>query len=270
VDKLRARVAVKKAELDRLRVSAEKSLAALSDWYDVELTYTSNAIEGNTLTRVETAEVFEKGLGAPAVVAKPIEHQLEVIGHKEALAFVHDLAERSDPIREVDVRAIHRLILVRIDPEEAGKYSDHERFIKGSPLALPSPWELKPLMSDFGQWLAAAEPNPDTAFEANARLVTIHPFKHGNGRTARLLTNLVLMRAGFPPVVIGPEHRVQYLDSLQKLQMENDSAPYEQFLYERLEASLNDYLKRLAARFCRNLCGNCRELNLPSLRASNR
>ena len=217
----------------------------MSDWYDVELTYTSNAIEGNTLTRVETAEVFEKGLGAPAVVAKPIEHQLEVIGHKEALAFVHDLARRPDPIREVDVRAIHRLILARIDPEEAGKYSDLERFIKGSPLVLPSPWELKPLMSDFGQWLATVSPGPDSAFEAHARLVTIHPFKDGNGRTARLLMNLLLMRAGYPPVVIGPEHRVQYLDVLQELQLDHDREPYEEFLYERLETSLGDHLRRV-------------------------
>src|ERR1700685_1687349 len=163
---LKAGIARRKAELDRLRASAEKSLAALSDWYDVELTYTSNAIEGNTLTRRETAEVYEKGLGTPAVIAKPIEDQLEVIGHKEALAFVHDLAHRSDPIREVDVRAIHRLIIVRIDPAEAWKYSDHERFIKGSALVLPSPWELKPLMSDFGQWLANAAPGPDRGFAA--------------------------------------------------------------------------------------------------------
>ncbi|HEX3681013.1 MAG TPA: Fic family protein [Bryobacteraceae bacterium] len=222
-------------------------MAALTEWYDVELTYTSNAIEGNTLTRVETAEVFEKGLASPAVVAKPIEDQLEVIGHKEALAFVHDLARRSDPIREVDVRAIHRLILARIDPEEAGKYSDHERFIRGSPLVLPSPWELKPLMSDFGQWLAVAEPGPESAFEAHARLVTIHPFKDGNGRTARLLMNLLLMRAGYSPMVIGPEHRVEYLDRLQKLQLENDRSEYERFMYERSEASLEDWLTRLGA-----------------------
>jgi Fic family protein len=167
VEDVRARVAAKKAELDRVRAAAEKSLAALSEWYDVELTYTSNAIEGNTLTRVETAEVFEKGLASPAVVAKPIEHQLEVIGHKEALAFVHELARRADP------------------------------------------------------------------------------FKDGNGRTARLMMNLSLMRAGYSPVVIGPKHRVQYLDSLQKLQLEQDSRSYKQFLYERLEASLEDYLARL-------------------------
>lgn len=151
MDDVSARIGSKKAELGRVRLGAEATFAALSDWYDVELTYTSNAIEGNTLTRVETAEVFEKGLDAPAVVAKPIEHQLEVIWHREALEFVHDLARRADPIREVDVRAIHRLILARIDPAEAGKYSEHERFIAGSALVLHPPWELKPLMSDFGQ-----------------------------------------------------------------------------------------------------------------------
>lgn len=245
MEDLKARAASKKVELDRLRPGAVKSLASLAEWYDVELTYTSNAIEGNTLTRIETAEVFEKGLGVPAVVAKPIEYQLEVIGHKEALAFVHELASGSDEIREVDVRAIHRLIMARIEPGEAGKYSHHERFIRGSPLNLPSPWELKPLMTDFGRWLSSSAPSPDAAFEAHARLVTIHPFQDGNGRTARLLMNLILMRAGYPPVVIGPEQRVAYLDALQTMQLENRRGPYDRFMYERLEASLDDHLARL-------------------------
>lgn len=242
---LRERVAAKKAELDGLRSVAAKSLTALSEWYDVELTYTSNAIEGNTLTRMETAEVLERGIEGFTVGGKALKDHLEAIGHKEALDFIHTLTEKAEPIREVDIRSIHRLVMERVDPQGAGTYSDHERMIKGSPLVLPSPWELGPLMRDFAHWLSTAAAGPDTAFQAHAQLVTIHPFSDGNGRTARLLMNLLLFKADFPPVVIAPEHRLLYLDALQKLQLEDDREPYSQFMFERLEASLDDHLKRL-------------------------
>ena len=242
---VRERVAAKKAELDALRPVAAKSLTALEAWYDVELTYTSNAIEGNTLTRMETAVVFERGVEGLTISGKPIKDYLEAVGHRDALAYVHGLAAGGEPVREVDVRAIHRLVMERIEPAEAGKYSDHERFIKGSPVILPSPWEIAPLMSDFGQWLAKTPAGPVCAFEAHARLVSIHPFSDGNGRTARLLMNLLLLKDGYPPVVIGLEDRVQYLDGLQRLQTQNNDDVYLEFMYNRLEASLDYYLTAL-------------------------
>jgi Fic family protein len=247
------RTAAKKAELDRLRPAAAKTLAALSSWYDVELTYTSNAIEGNTLTRMETALVLERGVEGLTISGKPIKDHLEVVGHHDALGYVRALAATAEPVREVDVRAIHRLVMERVEPAEAGKYSDHERFIKGSLFVLPSPWELAPLMSDFGQWLSRSPASPECAFEAHARLVTIHPFSDGNGRTARLLMNLLLMKDRYPPVVIGPEHRVQYLDSIQKLQMESDRGAYTEFMYSRLEESLDYHLSVLKREQPRNM-----------------
>jgi Fic family protein len=249
MDDVRRRTAVKKAELDDLRPTAAKTLAALSSWYDVELTYTSNAIEGNTLTRMETALVIERGVEGLTISGKPIKDHLEVVGHHDALGYVRALADTAEPVREFDVRAIHRLVMERVEPAEAGKYSDHERFIKGSsgvlPVVLPSPRELAAVMSDFGQWLSRTPASPECAFEAHARLVTIHPFSDGNGRTARLLMNLLLMKDRYPPVVIGPEHRVQYLDSLQKLQTESDGAAYTEFMYGRLEESLDYHLSVL-------------------------
>lgn len=242
---VRRRTAVKKAELDDLRPTAAKTLAALSSWYDVELTYTSNAIEGNTLIRMETALVLERGVEGLTISGKPIKDHLEVVGHHDALGYVRALAGTAEPVREVDVRATHRLVMERVEPAEAGKYSDHERFIKGSSVVLPSPWELAPLMSDFGQWLSRTQASPECAFEAHARLVTIHPFSDGNGRTARLLMNLLLMKDRYPPVVIGPEHRVQYLDSLQKPQAV-------EFMYSRLEESLDYHLSVLECAQPRN------------------
>ena len=236
------RIARKKAELDRLRPLSGKSLAALSSWYDVELTYTSNAIEGNTLTRSETAIVLEKGL---TIGGKPLKDHLEAIGHKDALDYVRALAARDEPVREGDVRAIHRLVMRRVDPDEAGRYSGHQRQILGSTLVLPSPAEIPALMGDLGQWLAKAPPTPETAFTAHEGLVTIHPFSDGNGRTARLLMNLVLLKGGYPPVVIGPEHRAAHIDSLQALQLGRDPALYRDFMTERLEAGLDHTLAML-------------------------
>ena len=110
------RIAEKKAELDRLRPLAARSLAALAAWYDVELTFGSNAIEGNTLTRSETAIVLEKGL---TIGGKPLKDHLEAIDHRDALAYVRVLAARAEKLREGDVREIHRLVLGRTDPDSA-------------------------------------------------------------------------------------------------------------------------------------------------------
>ena len=242
VSAARIRVDAKKAELDRLRPLSQRTLSALADWYDVELTYTSNAIEGNTLTRSETAIVLEKGI---TIGGKPLKDHLEALGHKDALHYVRALADRGERLRETDVREIHRLVTGRVDPDEAGRYSQYQRMIAGSPVTLPSPAEIPPLMGDFAQWLAGAPPVPEAAFTAHARLVAIHPFGDGNGRTARLLMNLLLFRGGYPPVVIGPEHRPAYIDSLQALQVANDEQAYQAFMWARLEASLDHHLAAL-------------------------
>jgi Fic family protein len=239
----------KKAELEKLRPLARPSYEALAKWYDVELTYTSNAIEGNSLTRAETAIVLEKGI---TVSGKPLRDHMDAVGHKDALDYVRDLARRDEPIRELDVRQIHRLVMGRTDPEEAGHYSGHARLIAGSPLTLPSPAEIGPLMGDFGQWLSQAEPSAETAFAAHAKLVTIHPFSDGNGRTSRLLMNVVLLKSGYPPVVIGPEQRVDYVNGLETLQLRGDAQPYRAFMAERLEASVDRHISILRQGLDRN------------------
>ena len=231
-----------KERLDRLRPLSPQSLDALAAWYDVELTYSSNAIEGNTLTRSETAIVLEKGI---TIGGRPLKDHLEALGHRDALHLVRALAASGATVREIDIREIHRLIQTRVDPEAAGRYSRHQRAIAGSPLVLPSPFEIPAFMGDFAAWLAAAPAGPETAFEAHARLVAIHPFSDGNGRTARLLMNLLLIRAGYPPVVIGPEHRASYIDALQALQLRSDPQPYQRLMTERLAASLDHHLAML-------------------------
>lgn len=235
-------IARKKAELDRLRPLASRSLEPLERWFDVELTYTSNAIEGSTLTRSETAVVVEKGF---TVAGKPLKDHLEAIDHMEALAFVRALASEPRPLREGDVREIHRAVLLRSAPHDAGGYSGHQRTVLGSRTRFPSPAELPALMGGFAAWLADAPDGPDTAFEAHYRLVTIHPFSDGNGRTARLLMNLLLLRAGYPPVVIGPEQRVAYIDALERRQVAGEETAWRELMWRRLEASLDSYVDHL-------------------------
>ena len=241
---LAERICELKATLDALRPLDAGTVEALDRWYDVELTYTSNALEGNTLTRSETAIVLEKGI---TVSGKPLKDHLEATGHRDALGYMRELARQREPVRETDVRNLHRLVLGHVSPQEAGKYSGHERTITGSSLVLPSPAEIPALMQSFVAWLAAAPETVETAFDAHERLVVIHPFSDGNGRTARLLMNLLLLRQGFPPLVILPEQRPTYHDRLEGVHAAGACEPYHEFLRECLAASLERTLKVLHA-----------------------
>lgn len=235
------RIAAKMAQLGALRPLSPRTLAELDRWYDVELTYTSNALEGNTLTRNETAIILEKGI---TVSGKPLKDHLEATGHRDALAFVRGLATDPAPVREGDIRNIHRLVLQKIEPDEAGRYSRHQRVIAGSSLVLPSPAEIPSRMGDFAQWLETAPPSPEAAFDAHERLVTIHPFSDGNGRTARLLMNLLLLKRGYPPLILMPEDRPAYFDALDATRA-GDTAAYHRFMNENLEIAIDHHLEIL-------------------------
>lgn len=228
-----------KAELDRLRPLSAAASAQLQKHYDVDLTYTSNAIEGNTLTLRETAEVIEHGV---TVGGKSLRDHLEAVDHYEAVLWMRALAASSTTVDEAVMCELHRRIVARSQPEIAGVYSRLPRRIAGSPVIFPNPAKIPHLMEEFGAWLATAPPDPSSAFEAHYRLTAIHPFGDGNGRTARLLMNLQLIRCGYPPVAIRPEDRKAYLDSLECASLTGDFSPYETLMHERLNATLQDYL----------------------------
>lgn len=155
------------------------------------------------------------------------------------------LARHPTPLTELDLRNLHRLVVLRSNPDVAGRYADQGRFVltDAGRVAFPSPAEIPALMGDFAGFLATAIPGPATAFAAHRRLVEIHPFNDGNGRTARLLMNLVLLRASYPPVAIRLEdraaYRAAYLGALQSA----DPAVFDRLLYGRLEGALDDYLQ---------------------------
>lgn len=230
----------KKQELDEKRPLTGNNLKALDNWYDVALTYSSNAIEGNTLTHSETALVLEKGL---TVRGKPLKDHLEAIDHKEAFGYVRELAQQANPMTEMDIKSIHQLVLGRSNKEEAGRYNPYERSVLGTDVKFPSPAEIAPFMEEFGNWLGTAQNAPQDAFEAHAGLVDIHAFSDGNGRTGRLLMNLVLIRGGYPTVLIKPEDKPDYIDALELRQISNYKTAFDAFMGQRLLESLDRYLE---------------------------
>ena len=236
---LKDRIESRKSELDRSRPLSTVALAQLQKHYDVELTYTSNAIEGNTLTLRETAEVIEHGI---TVGGKSLRDHLEAVDHYQALQWMRQIAATAAPLGEDTVRELHRRVVARSQPEIAGLYSELPRRIAGSPVIFPNPAKIPQLMREFGGPLTAAPLDPETAIAAHFRLTAIHPFGDGNGRTARLLMNLLLIRGGYPPIAVRPEDRKAYLDTLERGSLAEHLSPFQLLMHERLDATLAGYV----------------------------
>jgi Fic family protein len=239
---LDARIDALKRELDALRPLGAAALAQLQRHFDVELTFTSNAIEGNTLTLRETAEVIEHGI---TVGGKSLREHLEALDHYGALIWMRELAAGAEPIGEGTICELHRRIVARSRPDIAGFYSTLPRRVAGSPAVFPNPAKIPDLMTEMGGWLEAVGASPEAAVEAHWRLTAIHPFGDGNGRTARLLMNLLLVRAGYPPVAVRPEDRAAYLAALETGSTTGDLAPFRTLMMTRLADTLEVYVKLL-------------------------
>ncbi len=207
----------KKKILDKHRPFDAALVKNLEEWFRIELTYTSNAIEGNTLSRAETALVVEKGL---TIGGKSITEHLEATNHAAALNFIKEqIKRRPSDLRERDILKIHEIILDRIDKENAGIYRRVPVRISGSAIVLPNPRKVQTLMDEFFSWIENKTKMHavELAAEAHYRFVTIHPFTDGNGRTGRLLMNMILMMKGFPPAIIRKNDRLAYIKSLEKM-----------------------------------------------------
>lgn len=242
VDDFLKRLTEKKKKLDRYRPLPSSLVKNLDDWFRVELTYTSNAIEGNTLTRSETALVVEKGI---TVSGKSLTEHLEAINHAEALNFIKELvSKKRERLTERDILQIHWIILKKIDDENAGKYRRTDVKIAGLDIELPSHVKVPELMEQFYKWLKGKNNDHPAkiAAEAHLKFVSVHPFSDGNGRTARLLLNLLLIQKGYPPALIRKEDRQAYIDSIAKAQLQNDDKDYYKVIYRAVERSLNIYL----------------------------
>jgi Fic family protein len=185
--------------------------------------------------------VIERGI---TITGKPLKDHMETLDHYDAIRYVRELASEKRSFIESDLRNLHRLTMQRSRPDIAGRYADLARYVRTETgrYEFPSPVEIPALMGDFAGWLVSAPATAETAFVAHRRLLDIHPFIDGNGRTARLLMKLVLIRGGYPPLSVRPEDRVAYIRALQQFQAGQRTESFDTLLYERLDATLGEYL----------------------------
>ncbi len=242
---LYTRILQKKKEIDSLRPFPKTALERLKERIVVEWTYNSNAIEGSSLTLKETKLVLEDGL---TIKGKPLKEHLEAINHKDAIEFVEKLVSKKARIDPHTIRQIHSLVLSKIGDREAGKYRDVKVTISGSNYTPPEPMSIPHLMEDFGKWLKSKKSKANIieyAAIAHFKLVHIHPFVDGNGRTARLLTNLILMQHGYPPAVILKLDRKRYYDCIEKGHKDN-LADFVNFVARSVERSLAIWVEAIS------------------------
>lgn len=241
------------AQIDDLktRLDAARPLtsAQLQQALDIEYTYESNRIEGNTLTLRETDLVVNKGL---TVGGKPMREHLEAINHYEAILYIRELAAKGATLDEREVRNIHALVLHGIDRDNAGRYRSLPVMIAGSRHVPPQPWAVPKLMEDYGLWLTgdSLTQHPVVrAAEAHERLVTIHPFIDGNGRTARLVMNLILLSGGMTIANIpgDTDSRRAYYDALEKANLEADKTDFITLIAGHVLDAVQTLLQRLGA-----------------------
>lgn len=233
-------------KLQSLRPLPTSAVRKLQEQFEIEMTYNSNAIEGNSLTLKETYLVIHEGL---TIKGKPLKDHLEAKDHHEALEFLYGLVRHdSQPtLSEHLIRQLHQLVVKKTDEEYAGKYRTSNVFIGGAdhtpPDALQVTIEMKKLMAWFTKERKRLHPVQLAAF-LHHKLVYIHPFFDGNGRTARLTMNIILMRAGYPLVVILKNDRKKYYRALAQADKGN-YIPFVGFMAQAVERSLDIYLKML-------------------------
>lgn len=230
-----------KAKLDYYR---QFDSYRISQALELEYTFESNRIEGNTMTLRETDLVINEGL---TISGKSMREHLEAINHQEAIAFIKDLMNKNTSLIEREVLSIHNLILRGIHPEDAGRYRKVQVMIKGSTHMPPQPFLVAKEMEDYFIWY---ETNKNKlhpvvlAAEMHERLVTIHPFIDGNGRTSRLVMNLILLQHGYVIANIKGDYdnRMRYYQALETAQTENNKEDFLLFVAQIEKESLERYL----------------------------
>ncbi len=221
-----------KQALDKRRPFEGEMLKQLKEYYRIGLTWSSNALEGNTLTESETKVLLEDGL---TVGGKPLRDTFEAIGHAKAYDFMFTLLNKRT-IQETDILTMHQMFCQGIDKDSSGQYRD--------PVAQPH--SIQTEMDGLCQWmLTQRDLLHPVAFAAQVhkRFVFIHPFKDGNGRIARLLMNTALIQDGYLPALIPPVLRFEYIELLEKAHQ--DDKPFEQFIAERVVESYKEIMRLL-------------------------
>lgn len=230
--------------LDSFRPLDEVQLKNLLEAWDITYTYESNRIEGNSLTLRETQLVVEKRM---TLKGKSIEEHLEARNHQEAIYYIRDLVSKETVLSEYIINSIHNIVLGGIDSHNAGKYRTVDVKITGAEHVPPQPYMVKKCMEDIFIWY---NENKDTmhpillASNMHEKIVTVHPWIDGNGRTCRLIMNLILMQHGFPIARISgdDEAREQYYLALDTAQRENTSEPFQKIIATYVRSALFEFL----------------------------
>ncbi len=237
------RIKAEKKELDNLRPFSEASLKRLKENFMILLTHHSNAIEGNTLSLGETKLVLEEGI---TIGGKSLKDHLEVINHKKALDLLENYVQQKQQLNESMLCELNKIILTEIEDEEAGKYRIRKVYITGASFVPPKPDLIPKLMKQFFRWLNQTKKEETILFAAklHEKITLIHPFIDGNGRVARLITNLFFMQQGYPPILILKTERKKYIQTLDQAHQGNNK-PFAHFLARCMERSLAMYLEAL-------------------------
>ncbi len=240
-DSILSQINRKKAELDGRRPLTEGELERFNEEFTVEYTYNSNAIEGNTLTLRETDLVL-RGL---TIAQKPLKDHMEAVGHKEAFDYVRELVKEKAPLTESIIKQIHYLVLAD-KKDDRGVYRRVPVRIMGAHHEPVQPYLIEPKMEQLLQDYAASEEHIVTKLARfHIEFEGIHPFIDGNGRTGRLLVNLELMKAGYPPIDIKFTDRVMYYNAFDAYHVKHDLSAMEGLLAGYINARLDAYLKIL-------------------------
>lgn len=251
---LYAQLSEMKVCLDSFRPLNKSMVKNLNEVLDVRYTYESNGIEGNSLTLSETSRFIQTGL---TVGGKPLVDHLEVINHQDAIQYIRELAQDNIELSEREVKQVHALILKGIQDQEAGLYRKQPVYIlqqDGTRHEFPQPFIVPKLMEDFFVFFDEQKDvlHPVAmAAHLHQKLVNIHPFIDGNGRTSRLVMNLYLFQQGYPVAIIEsePEKRrayYQHLSDYRGVLEGGDSEPFQLFVAQKVKESLVEHLNFFA------------------------
>ncbi|MDR2519955.1 MAG: Fic family protein [Eubacteriaceae bacterium] len=234
-----ASVDVMKSEIGRRRPLTQGELKRLQDEFLVEFTYNSNAIEGNTLTLKETALALE----GVTVDQKPLKDHLEAVGHRDAFLYVTKLVSEKTQISERVIRDIHALALMN-RPEDKGVYRRIPVKIMGAFHEPPQPYlvpvQMEQIVADL---IHDKRHDIEKAALFHLNFEGVHPFIDGNGRTGRLLLNLMLMQAGYPPINVKFADRKRYYACFDSYYRDNDASPMVEMVAEYAKERLAQMLQ---------------------------
>jgi Fic family protein len=216
----------------------------MEEYFQTSYTFESNRIEGNTLTLQETHLVINEGI---TIGGKSMHEHLEAINHKEAIALLMDLVSNKTPFTAFRLKQLHQLILKGIDTKNAGVYRRLPVRISGSAHIPPEPYLVDKLMEDYFLFYESQKSIVHPALlaaEMHERLVSIHPFVDGNGRTARLVMNLILLQNGYTIANLKGNlaDRMRYYQALEKVQINHENEDFYQLILEHAEISLTEHL----------------------------